>query len=163
ALEGDELIVTAALGEGDEAALGTRSRSTGWRAGDVLQSRGPLAYEDTAADEGLAEWDSVLAAGHRAYLGVPVAARDGRLHGVPAAEAIGRTTAQVLQRELESEAGGSSRTIAIPRAGGGVWLSLSEAVMRDPSGATAGRIFAFRDISTEHLGEQMKSDFVSTV
>jgi signal transduction histidine kinase len=44
-----------------------------------------------------------------------------------------------------------------------VWLSLSEAVMRDPAGAVAGRIFAFRDISAEHGVEQMKSDFVSTV
>jgi signal transduction histidine kinase len=35
--------------------------------------------------------------------------------------------------------------------------------MRDPSGAVAGRIFAFRDISAEHGVEQMKSDFVSTV
>jgi signal transduction histidine kinase len=35
--------------------------------------------------------------------------------------------------------------------------------MRDPAGAVAGRIFAFRDISKEHLVEQMKSDFVSTV
>ena len=35
--------------------------------------------------------------------------------------------------------------------------------MRDPSGAVAGRIFAFRDISAEHAVEQMKSDFVSTV
>jgi signal transduction histidine kinase len=35
--------------------------------------------------------------------------------------------------------------------------------MRDPVGAVAGRIFAFRDISAERLVEQMKSDFVSTV
>jgi signal transduction histidine kinase len=35
--------------------------------------------------------------------------------------------------------------------------------MRDPTGAVAGRIFAFRDISAEHVVEQMKSDFVSTV
>ena len=35
--------------------------------------------------------------------------------------------------------------------------------MRDPSGAVAGRIFAFRDVSSEHAVEQMKSDFVSTV
>jgi signal transduction histidine kinase len=35
--------------------------------------------------------------------------------------------------------------------------------MRDPTGAVAGRIFAFRDISAEHGVEQMKSDFVSTV
>ena len=35
--------------------------------------------------------------------------------------------------------------------------------MRDPAGAVAGRIFAFRDISSEHAVERMKSDFVSTV
>ena len=35
--------------------------------------------------------------------------------------------------------------------------------MRDPTGAVAGRIFAFRDISAEHAVEQMKSEFVSTV
>ncbi|NUR75149.1 MAG: PAS domain S-box protein, partial [Thermoleophilia bacterium] len=83
--------------------------------------------------------------------------------GVPAAEAIGRTPAQVLQRDLESETGGTNRLIAIPKGDQDVWLSLSEAVMRDPTGAVAGRIFAFRDISAEHVVEQMKSDFVSTV
>jgi PAS domain S-box-containing protein len=86
-----------------------------------------------------------------------------QITGVPASEALGRTPAQVLQRDLESESGGVNRLIAIPRAGQEVWLSLSEAVMRDPSGAVAGRIFAFRDISAEHGVEQMKSDFVSTV
>ena len=35
--------------------------------------------------------------------------------------------------------------------------------MRDPPGETAGRIFAFRDISAERVVEQMRSDFVSTV
>jgi signal transduction histidine kinase len=35
--------------------------------------------------------------------------------------------------------------------------------MRDPSGAVAGRILAFRDVSDERLVEQMKSDFVTTV
>jgi signal transduction histidine kinase len=35
--------------------------------------------------------------------------------------------------------------------------------MRDPLGAVAGRIFAFRDISSDRLVEQVKSDFVSTV
>jgi len=44
-----------------------------------------------------------------------------------------------------------------------VWLSVTEAVMRDPLGAVAGRIFAFRDISGDRLVEQVKSDFVSTV
>ena len=35
--------------------------------------------------------------------------------------------------------------------------------MRDPAGETAGRIFAFRDISAERVVDQMRSDFVSTV
>ncbi len=44
-----------------------------------------------------------------------------------------------------------------------VWLSLSETVMRDPLGAVAGRIFAFRDISADRTVEQVKSDFVAAV
>jgi signal transduction histidine kinase len=44
-----------------------------------------------------------------------------------------------------------------------VFLSVTEAVMRDPLGAVSGRIFAFRDISGDRLVEQVKSDFVSTV
>ena len=35
--------------------------------------------------------------------------------------------------------------------------------MRDPTGAVAGRIFAFRDISAERVVEQMKSEFVTNV
>jgi signal transduction histidine kinase len=35
--------------------------------------------------------------------------------------------------------------------------------MRDPAGSVVGRIFAFRDVSSERVVEQMKSDFVSTV
>jgi PAS domain S-box-containing protein len=242
ALEGDELVVTAAVGAGAEVALGARSPSTGWVAGDVVQSRAPVAYEDATAKDGLAESDALIAFGHRAYLGVPLAGREGALHGVlsvyaaqprawreeevqalvalaasasialsnaelyqrvavereqsvailaniadgivavdrdghvvlwnraaeeitgvPASEAVNRTPAQVLQRDLESESGGTNRLIAIPRGDQDVWLSLSEAVMRDPTGAVSGRIFAFRDISAEHIVEQMKSDFVSTV
>ncbi|HEY3922563.1 MAG TPA: GAF domain-containing protein [Gaiellaceae bacterium] len=86
-----------------------------------------------------------------------------RIAGVPATEAIGRTPFEVVQRELESETGGTNRLVAIMRGGEEVWLSLSEALMRDPSGAVAGRIFAFRDISAERVVDQMKSDFVSTV
>ena len=242
ALEGDELVVTAAVGAGAEIALGARSPSTGWVAGDVVQSRTPVAYEDATAKDGLAESDVLLAFGHRAYLGVPLSGREGALHGVlsvyaseprawreeevqalvalaanasialsnaelyqrvavereqsvailaniadgivavdrdghvvlwnraaeeitgvPASEAVSRTPAQVLQRDLESDTGGTNRLIAIPRGDQDVWLSLSEAVMRDPTGAVSGRIFAFRDISAEHIVEQMKSDFVSTV
>ena len=242
ALEGEELVITAAAGDGAEQALGARSSATGWVAGDVAQSRAPVAYEDTAQNEALAESDALLALGHRAYLGVPLPGREGALHGVlsvysleprlwrddetqalaalaanasvalsnaelyqhvavereqsvailaniadgivavdregdvvlwnraaeeitgvPASEAVGHTLVQVLQRELQSENGGVNRELAIVNGDREVWLSLSEAVMRDPAGAVAGRIFAFRDISTEHVVEQMKSDFVSTV
>jgi PAS domain S-box-containing protein len=85
--------------------------------------------------------------------------------GVPSEEALGRTPLQVLQRELQSDGApaGVSRLVSVRRGDHEVWLSLSEAVMRDPSGAVAGRIFAFRDISAERVVEEMRSDFVSTV
>jgi len=85
--------------------------------------------------------------------------------GVPREEAMGRTPAQVLQRTLEAggEASAGNRLVSITRGGEEIWLSLTEAIMRDPAGAVAGRIFAFRDISAERLVEQMKSEFVSTV
>src|SRR5581483_111017 len=86
-----------------------------------------------------------------------------RITGVPATEALGRTPLQVLQRDFQSESGVSNRLVSITRGGEEIWLSLSEALMRDPYGAIAGRIFAFRDISSEWAVAQMKSDFVSTV
>ena len=88
-----------------------------------------------------------------------------RVTGVPQADALGRTPMQALGRPLEAAEGvlGGSRLVPIRRGNEEVWLSLSEAVMTDPAGAVAGRIFAFRDISAERSVEQMKSDFVSTV
>ena len=88
-----------------------------------------------------------------------------RVTGVPQADALGRTPMQALGRPLEAGEGilGGSRLVPIRRGGEEVWLSLSEAVMTDPAGAVAGRIYAFRDISAERSVEQMKSDFVSTV
>ena len=88
-----------------------------------------------------------------------------QITGVPATEALGRTPAQVLGRPLAAAtpAGSGSRLLPIRRGSEEVWLSLSEAVMNDPAGAVAGRIFAFRDISEERAVEQMKSNFVSTV
>jgi PAS domain S-box-containing protein len=85
--------------------------------------------------------------------------------GVLADDALGRMPVEVLQRTLESEAGASAgpTLVSISRAGEEVWLSLSEAVMRDPLGAVSGRIFAFRDISTDRMVEQVKSDFVAAV
>jgi PAS domain S-box-containing protein len=86
--------------------------------------------------------------------------------GVPQEEAIGLTTVQVLQRELESGEGetpSGQRLVSIMRGSEEVWLSLSEAVMTDPLGGVAGRIFAFRDISADLMVEQVKSDFVAAV
>jgi PAS domain S-box-containing protein len=241
-LDGDELVITAASGEGVEPALGTRSPSTGWLGGDVVQLRAPVAREDVSTESTLADADAVVALGYRAYLGVPLTGRESALlgvlavygaeprtwredevealaalaanasvalanaelyqrlaleheqsvailanvadgivavdregrvvvwnaaaeqiTGVPGTEALGREPADVLRRELRSETGGTNRLVPIMRGGEEVWLSLSEAVMRDPAGAVAGRIFAFRDISAERFVEQMKSDFVSTV
>ena len=88
-----------------------------------------------------------------------------KITGVEAADALGRTPVEVLQRNLESELATppGDRLVSIMRGREEVWLSVSEAVMRDPVGTVAGRIFAFRDISADRLVEQMKSDFVSTV
>jgi PAS domain S-box-containing protein len=88
-----------------------------------------------------------------------------QITGVPAGAALSRSPAQVLQRNLESGADTDlgDRLVSIRRGTDEVWLSLTEAVMRDPAGAVAGRIFAFRDISAERVVEQMKSDFVSYV
>jgi PAS domain S-box-containing protein len=88
-----------------------------------------------------------------------------QITGVPAQEALERTPSDVLQRELESdrETPAGERFVSIRRGGEDIWLSLTEAIMRDPAGAVAGRIFAFRDISAERVVEQMKSEFVSNV
>jgi PAS domain S-box-containing protein len=88
-----------------------------------------------------------------------------RITGVPGLDALDRPPSEVLQRELESgeEVPAGERLVSLRRGGEEIWLSLTEAVMRDPAGAVAGRIFAFRDISSERVVEQMKSEFVSNV
>lgn len=88
-----------------------------------------------------------------------------QITGVPAAEALGRRVPDVLQRELAAngDQAPGERQVAIRRGSNEVWLALTEAVMLDPVGGVAGRIFAFRDISSERVVEQMKSDFVATV
>src|SRR5205085_623159 len=83
-----------------------------------------------------------------------------------AANALDKTTLQVLQRALEPESdddAGGDRLVSVRRGDDEVWLSLTEAIMRDPAGAVAGRIFAFRDVSSERVVERMKSDFVAAV
>ena len=71
----------------------------------------------------------------------------------------------MLGRRLEVDGDLTTRDRLVPimRGGEEVWLSVTEAVMRDPAGAVAGRIYAFRDISADRLVEEMKSDFVATV
>ncbi|HEX6951372.1 MAG TPA: GAF domain-containing protein [Gaiellaceae bacterium] len=243
-LEREELVVTAAEGEGADAALGSRSPAHGWLSGDVLQSGAPVALAHAGDDEHLRGLDPMLQAGHAAFLGVPVAGAEGAtlgvlavyatvprewreeeieallavaastsaalanaelyqrvelerersvailaniaegivavdregkvvlwnsaaeiITGVPASVALGRAPVDVLQRSLEAadEEARGERLVPITRGREEVWLSVTEAVMRDPLGAVAGRIFAFRDISGDRLVEQVKSDFVSTV
>jgi PAS domain S-box-containing protein len=242
-LEGDEVVVRAAIGTGEADAIGVRAASTGWLVGDIVQTRSTRAIADVRDDGRLVDADPMLAGRYAAYLGVPIVGPEDAVHGilavygrsprdwreeesdalhalaaaaaaarsnaelyqgvsheqqrseailanvadgivavdregrvvlwnpaaervtgVPAAEALGRTPSQVLGRPLEaSEALGASRLVSIRRGGEEAWLSLSEAVMTDPAGAVAGRIYAFRDISSERSVEQMKSDFVSTV
>jgi PAS domain S-box-containing protein len=88
-----------------------------------------------------------------------------QITGVPAGEALARAPSDVLQGTLESgsDTPAGDRLVPITRGREEVWLSVTEAVMRDPAGVVNGRIFAFRDISSDRLVEQMKSDFVSTV
>jgi PAS domain S-box-containing protein len=242
-LDDAELVVNAAEGDGLEAVLGARSRADGWLSGDVLHTRAPVAIEDATGDERLVGSDPLLELGYRAFLGVPLAAAEGALHGVlavyarrprawsedeieallalagnasaalsnaelyqtvalekeqsdailsniadgivavdregnvvlwnnaaeqitgvPATEALGRTPQEVLGRKLESDGvPGADRLVSLLRGGEEVWLSVTEAIMRDPAEAVAGRIFAFRDISDERRVERMKSEFVATV
>jgi len=243
-VDGDELLVTAAEGNGAAAALESRSPVSGRLSGDVVQSGMPVAISDAGSDDRLRALDPMLAAGHSAFLGVPVAAAEGavagvlavyaaqsrewreeeiealqavaastsaalsnaelyqrvalerersvailaniadgivavdregevvlwnaaaeRITGVPAAVALGRAPVDVLQRSLEAPDGAApgDRLVPVMRGREEIWLSVTEAVMRDPLGVVAGRIFAFRDISGDRLVEQVKSDFVSTV
>ena len=243
-VEGDELVVSAVGGSTAPPVAGTRSPSTARPGGDVVQTRSPVVHVDAESDPRLVDDDPMLAAGHAAYLGVPLVGmeqglqgvlavysvrprvwreeevealaalagnasavlsnaelyqrvalerersyailsniadgivavdREGRvvlwneaaetITGVPAAAALGRTPVEVLQRELASGDEGSSgeRLLSIQRGGDELWLSLTEAVMHDPVGSVSGRIFAFRDVSSERIVEEMKSTFVSTV
>jgi PAS domain S-box-containing protein len=243
-LEGEELVVAALSAPTLRDVLGHRAEAGAWLSGEVVQSHGPVALADAAADERLSNADPLLGAGYTAYLGVPLEGPEEVLHGVlavydkrprawrdeeveallalaanasaalsnaelyqrvalekersgailenvadgivavdrdghvvlwnsaaeeitgvSAAEALGRNPDELLGRQLgaEDEAADGESFVAIRRGGEDVWLSVAEAVMSDPAGAVAGRIFAFRDISADRQVEQMKSDFVSTV
>ena len=243
-LEGEDLVVRGAGGEHTGDALGSPGPSTAGPAGEVFQSRAPVALEEVAENDPRRSSDVVLSAGYDAYLGVPLSATkeglagvlsvysrerrrwreeevealstlaanasvalsnaelyqqvavekdrsetilasvaDGivavdrddrvvlwnpaaeRITGVPRREAVGRRSADVLRRTLSSggEEPAGNRIVPIPRGGEDLWLSVTEAVQRGPAGDVAGRIFTFRDISSERRVEQVKSDFVSTI
>ncbi len=161
------------------AIYGRKARS--WREEEVEALRA-LAANTSAALSNAELYQRVALEKERSFAilaniadGIVAVDREGRvvlwnsaaeqITGVPAVEALGRTPVQVLQRNLESDGGTQQgdRLLSIQRSGEEVWLSLTEAVMRDPAGAVAGRIFAFRDISADRAVEQMKSDFVSAV
>src|SRR5439155_9136793 len=72
----------AASGAGARDAFGTRVPSSARFAGDVFQSRAPLAVENAAQDERLLAADPILASGYSAFLGVPLSGPEGSLHGV---------------------------------------------------------------------------------
>jgi PAS domain S-box-containing protein len=86
-----------------------------------------------------------------------------RVTGVPESEALGRPLVRVLGRDLAAGETAGDRLVPLPRGGEQIWLSVSEAVMHDRTGASGGRIYAFRDVSAERIVEQMKTTFVSTV
>jgi PAS domain S-box-containing protein len=243
-LEGEELVVAALSEPALRGVLGHRAEAGVWLSGEVVQSHGPVALADAAADERVGTVDPLIRLGYTAYLGVPLEGPEEVLHGVlsvydkqprawrpeeveallalaanasaalsnaelyqrvalekersaaildnvadgivavdrdghvvlwntaaeeitgvSAAEALGRDPDEVLGRQLGAgdDAPPGESFVAIRRGGEDVWLSVAEAVMSDPAGAVAGRIFAFRDISADRQVEQMKSDFVSTV
>ena len=87
-----------------------------------------------------------------------------QITGIPAGDALGRIPDEILQRSLSGDEGATGeRLVGISRGGEEVWLSVTEAVMQDPAGSVSGRVYAFRDVSTERAVEQLKSDFVASV
>jgi PAS domain S-box-containing protein len=185
-LEGDMTAAVAvpmvAHGSGIYGVLAVYARRPRFWRDDELESLSALAASASASIANAELYQRVAEERERAAAilaniadGIVAVGRDNRIvlwnamaehiTGVPASEALGRLVPEVLQRELaaaESEPPGE-RYLAVRRGGNEVWIALSEAVMLDPSGAVAGRIFAFRDVSSERVVEQMKSDFVSTV
>jgi len=153
-------------------------RPRAWRP-DEVDALLALAANTSAALSNAELFTSVAVDRERSYAilaniaeGIVAIDRDGgvvlwnaaaeRVTGVPAAEAMGRPVVDVLGRNLEV-GGQPGRLVPIARGNEEVWLSVTEAVMRDPAGAVAGRIFAFRDISADRLVEEMKREFVATV
>ena len=80
-LEEDVLVVSAASGEGAEAAMGSEAATTAWLVGEIVQSRGPKAVADVAGDRRLLDADPIFE-GYSSYLGVPLFGAEGELYGV---------------------------------------------------------------------------------
>ena len=59
-VDGEELVVTAAEGEGAADALGSRSPAGGWLSGDAVQSGAPVALPQAGEDERLRALDPRL-------------------------------------------------------------------------------------------------------
>src|SRR5579884_1144113 len=185
-LDGEELVVTAADGEGAEGAtVGVlavyASVPREWRE-EEIEALLAVAASTSAALSNAELYQRVALERERSVAilaniadGIVAVDREGnvvlwnsaaeRITGIPATAALARAPLEVLQRNLEApeDSPPGDRLVPIRRGREEVWLSVTEAVMRDPLGAVAGRIFAFRDISGDRLVEQVKSDFVSTV
>ena len=73
---------TAALGDGAEARSARARRRPAGSAATSSSRGAPVAYDDVGRGRRPRRTDALLAGGHRAYLGVPLAAREGALHGV---------------------------------------------------------------------------------
>ena len=86
-----------------------------------------------------------------------------RITGIGSSEALGRPLAQVLRHEIEAPEGAEERSISLKRGAQELWLQVAEAIMRDPGGQIAGKIYTLRDVSADRFVEQAKSDFVSSI
>ncbi len=164
------------------AKLRSFSSATRWYSSAFDSAADALAASASAALSNAELYQRVALEKERSFAilaniadGIVAVDRDGRvvlwneaaekITGVGAGDALGRAPDDVLQGTLESgsDTPAGDRLVPISRNREEVWLSVTEAVMRDPAGQVAGRIFAFRDISADRLVEQMKSDFVSSV
>ena len=86
-----------------------------------------------------------------------------RITGIGSSEALGRPLTQVLRHEIEAPEGAGERSISLKRGAQELWLQVAEAIMRDPGGQIAGKIYTLRDVSADRFVEQAKSDFVSSI
>jgi PAS domain S-box-containing protein len=86
-----------------------------------------------------------------------------RITGIDSSEARGRSAAEVLRHEIDVPEGSEELSISIRRGERELWLQVTEAVMRDPGGQIAGKIYTLRDVSADRFVEQAKSDFVSSI